>query len=105
MRQFLKLPAARACRETRNVHPHLTVGPTVRFRTSSFDAVSGPPIGKQERTSCTTLQILNGRLNSRRLAWVDGDENLDKKVSAAFRQALEHVKALEVAAEKELPTK
>jgi hypothetical protein len=39
------------------------------------------------------------------LARADGDENLDKKVSAAFRQALEHVKALEVAAEKELPTK
>jgi hypothetical protein len=39
------------------------------------------------------------------LAWADGDENLNNKVSASFRQALKLVKALEVAAEKELPTK
>ena len=39
------------------------------------------------------------------VAWAGGDENLNKKVFAAFRGAMEYVKALEVAAEKELPTK
>jgi hypothetical protein len=39
------------------------------------------------------------------VAWADGDENLGEKVFATIHQALESVKALEVAAQKELPTK